>query len=159
MNAYFLDSSAIARLYLLETGWILIRDLMRSATRVPSGVQLWFCDLALPETVSAIQQAAHSSDGARRGISRAALRQTLPRVRSDLGAESPLLAVSSSSCMALAADIVERQQVRGADAVHIAAALAARQSAGPGVTFVFVSNDKKQCRAAALEGLDVIVPD
>lgn len=131
---------------------------MRSATRVPSTVQLWFCDLALPETVSAVQQAAYSTDAARRGISRTALRHTLPRVRSDFGGESPLLVIPSSTCMDVAGDIVERQQVRGADAVHIAAALAARQFVGPGVTLIFVSNDKQQCRAAEREGLEVLTP-
>ncbi|HZG43518.1 MAG TPA: hypothetical protein VEY93_11180 [Longimicrobium sp.] len=146
------------RLYLLEAGWVLIRELMRSANRAPSTVQLWFCDLALPETVSAVQQAAHSTDAARRGISRAALRHTLPRVRDDFGVESPLMTIPSSSCMSIAAEIVERQQVRGADAVHIAAALAARNSVGPGVTFIFVSNDKQQCKAAEREGLEVLTP-
>ena len=146
------------RLYLLEAGWVLIRELMRSANRAPSTVQLWFCDLALPETVSAVQQAAHSTDAARRGISRAALRHTLPRVRDDFGVESPLMTIPSSSCMSIAAEIVERQQVRGADAVHIAAALATRNSVGPGVTFIFVSNDKQQCKAAEREGLEVLTP-
>lgn len=68
------------------------------------------------------------------------------------------MAIPSSSCMAIAAEIVERQQVRGADAVHIAAALTARNFVGPNVTFVFVSNGKKQCRAAASEGLEVLTP-
>lgn len=143
---------------MLEEGWGVVRDLLRGAIAKPPTVRLCACDLALPETVSAVQQAAHSSDAARRGISRAALRHTLPRVRSDFGGESPLLVIPSSSCMGVAGDIVERQQVRGADAVHIAAALAARQFVGPGVTFTFVSNDKQQCRAADREGLEVLTP-
>jgi predicted nucleic acid-binding protein len=158
LKTYFLDTSAIGRLYLLEEGWGFVRDLVRAAIAEPPTVRLCACDLALPETVSAVQQAAHGPDAAKRGISRSALRHTLPKVRADLGRGTPLVLLSASNCMPLAAEIVERQQVRGADAVHIAAALNARKAAGLEAVFAFVSNDKKQCRAAALEGLEVLTP-
>jgi hypothetical protein len=97
-------------------------------------------------------------DAAKRGFGRSALRQTLPRVRGDLLHGAPLIAVPASGCMQLAADVVERQEIRGADAVHLAAALTARASVAPTLPFVFVSHDVRQCRAAEREGLEVITP-
>jgi hypothetical protein len=59
--------------------------------------------------------------------------------------------------MALATTVVERQQIRGADAVHVAAALTARDAVGAD-RFVFVSHDQQQCKAAEREGLEVLTP-
>ena len=60
--------------------------------------------------------------------------------------------------MQLAADVVERQEVRGADAVHLAAALTARTTIAGELPFAFVSHDVRQRSAAEREGLEVITP-
>jgi hypothetical protein len=60
--------------------------------------------------------------------------------------------------MQLAADVVERQEVRGADAVHFAAALTAQTTIAGALPFAFVSHDVRQCRATEREGLEVITP-
>lgn len=158
MKAYFLDTSAIVRLYAVEPGWRWIRDVMRSATGAGETVQVCYCDLALPETVSALRQIASQPDAARRGLSRAAFRRTVPLVWDDLRQQTPFITVPASDCMPLAARVVERQDITGADAVHLAAALTARDTLGPALPFVFVSNDVRQCRAAEREGLEVITP-
>ncbi|HEV3052523.1 MAG TPA: type II toxin-antitoxin system VapC family toxin [Longimicrobium sp.] len=157
MTTYFLDTSAIVRLYVMEPGWLWVRDLMPSAG-VLRTAQVCYCDLGLPETISALRQMVQKPDAAKRGFGRSALRQTLPRVRGDLLHGAPLIAVPASGCMQLAADVVERQEIRGADAVHLAAALTARASVAPTLPFVFVSHDVRQCRAAEREGLEVITP-
>jgi predicted nucleic acid-binding protein len=155
---FFLDTSAIVRLYVIEPGWMWIRNLMRSATGDAATAQVCYCDLVLPETVSALRQMVQKPDAAQRGFSRSAFRLTLPRVRADLLRNSPLIAVPASGCMPLAADVVERQEVRGADAVHLAAALTARDTVAGALPFAFVSHDERQCRAAEREGLEVIIP-
>ena len=60
--------------------------------------------------------------------------------------------------MPLAADIAERHPIKGADAVHIASALIARDSAPVPERFFFVSDDAGQGRVAEAEGLQVLRP-
>lgn len=49
-------------------------------------------------------------------------------------------------------------KLRGGDAVHLAAALAARASSPIGVRFRFVTTDQDQEAAAKAEGMDVYNP-
>jgi predicted nucleic acid-binding protein len=158
LTTYFLDTSAVVRLYTVEPGARMVRDLVRSARKEQAAVEVVVCDLARPETVSALRRIATGPDGARRGLSRAALHQTLPRVRRDFGEQESFFVVSASACMAVAADIAERYPIKGADAVHIASALIARDSAPVPERFFFVSEDAAQARMAEAEGLQVLRP-
>jgi predicted nucleic acid-binding protein len=158
MTTYFLDSSAVVRLYALEPGERLVRNLVRSAAAFPANSEVVVCDLAYPETVAALHRIARGNDAARRGLSAAALRLILPQVRQDLTPGSELLVMPASDFMARAAQLAERRVVQGADAVHIAAALEVRNFVQPGDRFVFVSDDIAQCRAAEGEGLEVLRP-
>lgn len=158
MTVFFLDTSAVVRLYAVEGGWQWIRNVIRSAQANPPTARVFFCDLALPEAVSALRQIAQGLDAAKRGLSLAAFRRTVPHVVNDLLQASPLVAVPASGCIPLAARVVERQEIRGADAVHLAAAITVRDSLADAAPFVFVSHDVRQCRAAEREGLEVITP-
>lgn len=60
--------------------------------------------------------------------------------------------------MAVAAEIAERHPIKGADAVHIASAVIARESSPVPDRFVFVSADLAQARVAEAEGLQVLRP-
>jgi hypothetical protein len=100
-----------------------------------------------------------SHDAARRGLSSLALRGILPTLRREFGSESPFVVLPASGCMELAADLVERHRLRGADSVQMAAAaLHASRLATEAETFLFVSDDEAQCRAAEGEGLQVLRP-
>ena len=156
MKAYFLDSSAIVRLYVVEPGSQTVRELFRGARADPPRAKLCTCDLALPETVSALQQISSGPNAARRGLSTAAYRRSLPQVRLNILDEEAAVRIAASGCMLLAADVVERRKVRGADAVHIAAALTARETLVEGISLTFVSADVRQCLAAEQEGLPVL---
>jgi predicted nucleic acid-binding protein len=158
VSTYFLDSSAVVRLYTVEPGATMVRDLVRSATAGQPAVEVLVCDLARPETVAALRKIATGPDAARRGLSRAALYQTLPRVRRDFGEQEHFFVVPTSPCMVLAADITERHPIKGADAVHIASALIARDAAPVPERFYFVSEDVAQGRVAEAEGLQVLRP-
>jgi predicted nucleic acid-binding protein len=158
LKTYFLDTSAVVRLYTAEPGAQMVRDLVRSATMHQPGVHVLVCDLARPETVSALRRIAMGPDGARRGLSRAALYQTLPRVGKDFGEQESFFVVPASPCMVVAADIAERHPVKGADAVHIASALVARDSVPMPERFYFVTEDLGHSRVAEAEGLQVLRP-
>lgn len=158
MRYCFFDTSAFTKLYAVEPGMRTVKDLLRSARVRPDWTRLLLCDLALPEGVSAMTQMQVRADAARRGVSAAALRQILPRIRQQFGAESPFVVLPATGCMELAADLVERHRLRGADSVQLAAALKARRVAMEAEAFVFVSDDHAQCRAAEAEGLQVLRP-
>jgi predicted nucleic acid-binding protein len=159
VRSYYLDASAIVRLYIVEPGSSVVRDIFRSAVALQKTAQVLTCDLSLPETVSALLQVADGSRGPARGLSRAALRHILPRVRSQFAGESqPFNMVPATNCMESAADLIEKHRLRVADAVHLAAALEAKDSLPSGAPFLFVSDDVAQCRAAESEGLEVLRP-
>jgi predicted nucleic acid-binding protein len=158
MTTYFLDSSAVVRLYMVEPGERMVREFVRSATRDVPSADVAVCDLAYPEAVAALHRVIRGNDAARRGLSAAALRLIMPRVRDDLTPGSPFLIMPASDCMARAAEVASRQAVRGADAVHIAAALQVQRFVEPEDRFIFVSDDVAQCRAAEGEGLEVLRP-
>jgi predicted nucleic acid-binding protein len=159
MRSYYLDASAVVRLYVVEPGAVRVREIIRGAVAVPKRAQALTCDLTLPEAVSALLQIAEGSRGPARGLSRAALRHVLPRVRAEFsGALQPISLVPATGCMELAADLIERYRLRVADAVHLAAALRARAALPDDTPFLFVSEDVAQCRAAEKEGLEVLRP-
>lgn len=158
MRSYFLDSSAVVRLYTAEVGSRAVADMLRSAGAQPATAQVLVCDLSLPETVSALLQIARSATGPKRGLSRAALQRILPQVRADFDGAAALSLVPATGCMELAADLVEKHQLHVADAVLVAAALRAQRLVPEATSFTFVSDDVAQCRAAEAEGLYVLRP-
>lgn len=158
MRYCFLDTSAFAKLYAVERGMRTVRDLVRSAKARPDWTRLMVCDLTLPEGVSAVTMIQARHDAAKRGLSPSAARDILPRLRHQFSAGSPFLVLPATGCMELAADLVERHRLRGADSVQLAAALAAQRLALEAQVFLFVSDDEAQCRAAEAEGLDVLRP-
>ena len=154
---YFLDASAVVRLYAVEPGSKVVKDIVRSAAATPPTAQAVVCDLSLPETVSALIQIAAGPRGPARGVSKAALHHLLPNVRRDFVGETPVLSlVPSTGCMELAAELVERYRLRVADAVQLAAAVRMQNVAADQGALVFVSEDTAQCRAAEGEGLEVL---
>lgn len=158
MKTYFFDTSAVVRLYTTEPGALHVRHLVRSASVKEAAATVLVCDLARPETFAALRKIATGPDAAHRGLSRAALRQMLPSVRRDFGEQARFFVVPASPCMVIAADIAERHPIKGADAVHIASALVARDSAPVPERFFFVSDDVGQGRVAEAEGLQVLRP-
>lgn len=159
MRSYFLDSSAVVRLYAVESGSRMVKDIIRSAGANPPTAQALVCDLSLPETVSALLQIADGPRGASRGVSRASLRHILPAVRRDfVGSTQVLSLVPATGCMELATELVERHRLKVADAVQLAAAILTQDTLPDAASFFFVSDDIAQCRAAEGEGLEVLRP-
>ena len=71
---------------------------------------------------------------------------------------SPLDIADADPHFESAAALVWKHGLRGADAVHLATALAAREELAEVEEFYFVAGDVALNRAAAAEGLDVIDP-
>jgi hypothetical protein len=159
VRSYFLDSSAVAKLYLIEPGSKRVRDMVRSARSSPSSTQVYICDLAHPEAASALRQIADGPDASKRGIG-SLERKTLPlALANDLHSGGVLIVGESSQVMLAAAALVWKHRLKGADAVHLAAAMEFQALLPWGTEFYFVGADKQQNAAAEAEGLEVIDPN
>ena len=156
MRHYFLDTSALVKAYSVEAGSRRVQNMIRGAKVQPPDNRLVASTLAHPEPASAIARILDGPEAASRGFGQLH-RQQLPRTLArDLG-KSVLLSPADPH-MSTAAELVWKHRLRGADAVHLATALAARQDAPSNSEFYFVSSDLALNRAAEAEGLDVIDP-
>ena len=157
MRNYFFDTSAFVKAYAIEDGSRRVRAILSGVDAVPPENQVVLSGLAHPEAASALRAIMSGPDAARRGFG-AHERKTLPGVvAGQFGTLSPLEISQTDPHLADAAALAWRHQLKGADAVHLATALALRQ-AFVGVEFYFVSSDVALNRAAAAEGLDVLDP-
>ncbi|HEV7587716.1 MAG TPA: type II toxin-antitoxin system VapC family toxin [Longimicrobium sp.] len=157
MRHYFLDTSALVKVYSVEAGSTRVQNIIRGANVRPPQNRIVISVLAHPETASAIVQILGGPDAARRGFG-ARDQQRLPAVlASELRYASFVLAPADLHVDAAAA-LVWKHRVRGADAVHLATALAARKDVPDSAEFYFVSSDVSLNRAALAEGLAVIDP-
>lgn len=153
MNWYVLDTSALVKLYASEPGSERVRDLVRSASGADPSARVLVCDLALPEAMAALARMAEE-----RRITRAVHTRATERLQTDFDGGAPFVVVQASGAMDLAARVASTQRLRGADAVHVAAALLVRASLPAGAEVWFVTADEAQCRGAAGEGLAVFHP-
>jgi predicted nucleic acid-binding protein len=133
--AYF-DTSAIVKLVKDEEGSDLALELWSGADAVLTS------QLTYPEARSALRRPATST---KLSAKHAAAVRALASVWSAVSASDvdPDVAVS-------AGELVDRHHLRGADAIHLSTALAAR-----GEDFVFVTWDRRLAQSALAEGLPV----
>lgn len=158
MRVYFLDSSSFLKLFVVEPGSERVRSIVRSALMDAERVKVSVCDLAHPEAVSALRQMLDRGLGGRRGISSATFRRTVPELAQLVRSGSLFAVVLTSGVVEDAASLAARHRIRGADSVHVAAALQVRSRAQPEDEFWFVSADRRQSGAARDEGLTVLDP-
>jgi predicted nucleic acid-binding protein len=155
---YFLDTSAVVKAYAWEEGSKRVRDIFRGSTTRPADNRIIVSILAHPEAASALSTIMAGPIAAHRGLG-AYERKKLPDVlaRQFTGTEAFAVAPADANIHA-AATLAWRHGVRGADAVHLATALAVREELAEDSEFYFVSSDAALNRAAAAEGLVVIDP-
>jgi predicted nucleic acid-binding protein len=155
---YFLDTSALIKAYAWEDGSSWIRNIFRGITTVPVENRIIVSILAHPECASALSIIMAEPGAARRGLG-AYERRQLPSVLADhLSGGAHLVVTPADVHMHMAAGLVWKHRVRGADAVHLATALAVREEMVEEAEFYFVSSDLSLNRAAQAEGLAVIDP-
>ena len=150
MSSYFFDSSALLKRWLQEPGAKRVRALTaRGAAR-----RLYAARLAIPEILGALARRHRAADIA--DIDRARL---FAAVRADVRALLRMVEIPRAT-WDHAGDLAERRCLRGADAVHVAAALAVQvvHAAGSEDEVIFVTADREQGAAALAEGLAVEDP-
>ncbi len=151
MTVYCLDTSALVKRYVLETGTAWITRLTSPAARH----DLYVVRLAGPEMIAALFRKVRTGE-----VSRAEATRAAANFRLDWQRQYQILEVTpglADRAMSLA----ERYGLRGYDAVHLAAALelqAARLTMRL-PTLTFVSADGGQLHVAAAEGLLIEDPN
>lgn len=153
MGTYYLDSSAIVKLYVAEPGsdWVESLVMARGADGRPAHV-------AALSAIGVVEVAAAVARRRREGHLDADRQRAVMSAFLDDCEHRFLTLTVLDDQLRLAVDLVHRRPLRGYDAVHLAAALDLdrhlRQAGLPAVTFV--AADAALCRAAAAEGLDVV---
>jgi len=149
--AYFFDSSAIVKRYLIETGtaWV------GSITDLAAGNSVYLARVTLVEVISAITRKARGS-----GLSASGASKAIGDFRDDFGNEYSVIELTPR-LIEQAADLVEAHALRAYDAVQLAAALEInanmRLAGAPPITLV--SADGALNTAALAEGLAVDDPN
>lgn len=149
MPAYFLDTSALAKLYHHELG----SDRVESLAQTP-GAQLIISELSLIELESVFAAKVRT---------RVAARGSLDHVRglfsADIARGNLDVVLLERRHLQKAANLVRQhsvdQALRTLDAIQLSVALDLHQR---GVTSVIAASDRHLCIVAALEGLTVINP-
>jgi predicted nucleic acid-binding protein len=149
--AFYLDSSALVKRYIVERGTLWIRSLtVRHAAHV-----LFTARVTGPEVVAAIARKVHVGDMLPHDAARAA-----NNFRRDWRIQYQIVEISSDLADR-AMDLAQKHVLRGYDAMHLAAALELRQRrqvrTAAGLTFL--SADVGQLQAAGAEGLSVQDPN
>lgn len=137
----YLDTSSLVKLYVTEPHAEEVKLWTDAATAVVTS------RLALPEATSAFARRHREGD---------LTEDDFIRARHALEADWARFVVVEID-EHLAADLAARHPLRGADAVHVAAALAVRQLDSP-VAVSFSTFDMRQRAAARAEGLTILVP-
>lgn len=150
MPAYYLDTSALVKRYVAESGsaWV------RQVTDPASGNALYTSRLTAVEITAAVVRRARGAN-----LPAADLQATLAAFWGDWPTRYRVVAVTTA-LIDRAVVLAEQYAVRGYDALHLAAALAVNDIAiaqgQPALSFV--SADREQLAAATAAGLVGIDP-
>lgn len=151
MAVYYFDSSALVKRYAQETGTAWVRNL----TNVVANHDIYTVRITGPEMIAAFFRKARTGQ-----ISQSEANQFANDFKIAWQQQYQILEVTSSATE-LAMNLAERHGLRGYDSVHLAAALIVQnmRSAMNLSKMTFVSADKKQLQAAAIEGFPISNPD
>lgn len=148
MAYYFLDTSSLVKRYVDEPG----RQAVLAVHDPERGHYLYLSDAAGPELVAALTRRARGQ-----GVGETDLEPTLTAFRSHWRHQYRRLRLVPA-VIERAMTLAEHHGLRGYDAIHLAAALALADTilSHDLPPLVFVSADKEQLDAAAVEGLAVL---
>ena len=151
MAAYYLDSSALVKRYIAETGSGWLRQL----TDPTQSHVLYTAAVAGPEMIAALVRRARGGQ-----IPASAARHGVANVRLDWRSLYTIVAVDET-VIARAMDVAELHGLRGYDAVHVAAALSIQdqRQASRRSPLTFISADQQQLTVASSEGMTVDDPN
>lgn len=146
-HAYFLDSSAILKLYLLEQGSIYIASLPQTDQDI-----LYIAQIAGVEVVSAISRQALGKH-----ITNRKAKAAIKRFREDF-ANRYVVLMTNDQLIERAMKLAENHSLRAYDDVQLATALIVSQAV-IGIPFIFVCADDRLNKVAQVEGLLVENPN
>jgi hypothetical protein len=151
MTVYYFDSSAVVKLYLPEIG----SDWMTALLSRPDQDRFVSIDLLTVEVACALARARRSAR-----ISTGHCEGALIRFTAESGILYRLLAVSDRILLR-ATMLAQRHPLRAYDAIHLAAALDAADSARAAgmAPFVLISADADLLAVARVEGLETENPN
>jgi uncharacterized protein len=147
LSLYYLETSALVKLYIRETG---TERLMRLAARA-SGHQFAVLTLARVELHSAIRRREREGD-----IESALANRVLTRFEQHLETRF-LKQMVNDALLDTACALIGRQFLRAYDAVQLAGCMALRTVSG-GEVPIFVCSDRRLIEAAQAEGLSSLDP-
>jgi predicted nucleic acid-binding protein len=150
MPPLYLDSSAVVKIYIPETGSSWVRSLVEAIT--PEGEQeneITFAKIGIVEVVAAISKRRRMKD-----ITAKQQKRLIANFLNDC-AERFAKFDADDGVIKLAVDLAQRHPLRGYDAVHLATAITLNRTlvASELPPLAFISADDVLCRAAKGEGL------
>lgn len=150
MSHYYIDTSALLKRYLIETGssWV------RSITDIESSHVILISELTMAEAAAGIAAKSRMPGG----ISNNRRIRILGQFLRECDERYDLLA-PNRTIIGRAVDLTQKFRLRGYDAVQLATALIAQSAIPPNIQLHFVTSDQDLGFAAAAEGLEVDYPD
>jgi len=150
MAAYFFDSSALAKMYVAETGTALVQSIVDPS----ASNEIYVAHITRVELASAIARRQRAGD-----LTSGAAAGALSDLRSDFVSEYSILQITAK-LISPACTVAEKHALRGYDAVQLAAAVQVKAAyAATGLYVTLVSADLDLNRAAMAEGLAVDNPN
>jgi predicted nucleic acid-binding protein len=151
MAVYYLDTSALAKRYVQESGTVWVLDL----TDLAAGHDLYTVRVTGPEMIAALFRKARTGE-----ISADDAIRSAENFRTDWQQQYQIVEVTAHIADK-AMELAEKHGLRGYDAVHLASVLAVQQmrEAMQLPPLTFVSADVRQCETAIAEGVAVEDPN
>lgn len=146
MASFYLDTSALVKLYIEEEGTARVVGL----TEDPEDVQRIVLDVTQLESRSAIRRREREGD-----IKGADADRILKQIEED-ASSTFLVQPTTSAVIEEAARLIDRHLLRTYDALQLAGCLVVRHGLPGPLTFVCA--DARLCEAASLEALTVLNP-
>ena len=146
MTTYYLDTSALVKLYLPESGSERVRRIYHSS----KPYELAILSITQVELRSALRRRERSGS-----IESGSVERVLARFATDLESVFTTLPITDP-ILNLACSIVDRHPVRASDALQLAGCIFLQESVSPSP--VFVCTDRQLLRAARAEGLSCLNP-
>jgi uncharacterized protein len=144
---YYLETSALVKLYVRESGTERLLQLVRG----PSANRFAVLSLSQIEFRSAVRRREREGD-IDKGIADLVIDRFQQHLETRFLRQSLAESILDSAC-----ELVERYALRAFDAVHLAACMALKTTSGSEIT-TFVCSDRQLLQAAKSERLPVVDP-
>ena len=141
MAEYYLDTSALVKRYAREVGTPWVLEL------IESGNNIRIVSITGPEMIAAFHRKARVGE-----ISKEAAAQASDNFKEDYRGEYQIVEISSEDVIESAMSLAETHNLRGYDAVQLAAAIRLKNLCGLN-DLIFVSADINLNAAASSEGM------